>query len=71
MKEQELPKGYHCYTCNTWNEYPMYVFAHWRDLLVHTCQCNTQYEILMGHATEILKRKKRVSKNSTVQATRA
>ena len=45
----DYTKGYTC-ECGLLNRYPFYVFAHWEDLLTHTCECGREYEIRHGHA---------------------
>jgi RNase P subunit RPR2 len=49
--KKELPEGYTC-KCGEFHKYPAYVYAHWRDLLTHTCEkCGAKHDILMGHAS--------------------
>ena len=50
MKKKELPKGFKC-KCGKFNEYPMYVFAHWNYDLTFTCDCLRKYGIRNGVAT--------------------
>ena len=50
MKKKELPKGFEC-RCGKFNEFPAYVFAHWREDLVFTCACGRTYGIMQGRAT--------------------
>lgn len=51
-EKAELPDGFDC-ECGKHNKYPMYVFAHWRDLLQFECECGRKYEICVGRAREI------------------
>jgi hypothetical protein len=48
-KEDAYAKGYRC-ECGKYNEYPVYVFAHWSEILTHTCECKNQYNIRHGLA---------------------
>jgi len=41
------PKGISC-ECGKFNEYPAYVYAHWKDDLTFTCECGRKYSILEG-----------------------
>ena len=47
---KEQSKGYTCENCNKEHEYPLYVFAHWREKLAHTCDCGARHSILCGDA---------------------
>lgn len=50
-KDDATPKGYTC-ECGTEHEFPAYVYAHWREELVHSCDsCGNKHEIFMGRAT--------------------
>jgi len=50
---KDLPKGFDCKTCGKFHRFDPYVFAHSRDLLVHTCDnCGAKHEIIMFHATQ-------------------
>ena len=49
MGEKDIPKGYTC-ECGKFHKYPMYVYAHWRDVLVHACDCGRKYNIVCGSA---------------------
>lgn len=49
-KITELPKGYTCSFCKRENKYSAYVFAHWREVLIHTCSCGAKYKIVNGSA---------------------
>ena len=62
--ETDLPKGYTC-ACGEYHKYPGYIYAHFREMIDHTCpKCRRVYTILLGHATP--KRKKR-AKNKEPQ----
>ena len=53
-----MAKGFTC-ECKTYHEYPLYVAAHWREALTHTCQdCGRQHSIFAGKATLIKSEKK-------------
>lgn len=46
----ELPQGFTC-ACDTFHKYPGYVYAHWREVLPHTCDdCGAEHEIILGNA---------------------
>jgi hypothetical protein len=49
-KKKEHPKGYTC-KCGKYNPYPLYVYAHFREELIHTCDCGKKCTIVLGHAT--------------------
>jgi hypothetical protein len=51
-KKKPLPKGFTC-RCGVFNEYPVYLFAHWDEELVFTCDCKRAYVILQGEAQEV------------------
>jgi len=49
--KMSLPQGYTC-KCGAEHDFPLYVFAHWRDELTHTCsECGSRYSIFEGRAT--------------------
>ncbi len=50
--EERAEDGYTCGTCNTYHEYPFYVYAHHEETLIHTCGCGSRYSICSGVATE-------------------
>jgi hypothetical protein len=53
MADTELIEGYTC-TCGEHHKYPAYVFSHYYEVLVHTCEkCGAKHEILEGEATLI------------------
>jgi len=59
-KAIEVPKGFTC-ECGTFHRYGLYVYAHWRDVLVHVCsKCGAMHHIIMGHVT--LKKKGKMPK---------
>lgn len=46
-----LPKSYTC-KCGAEHTYPAYVFAHWNEILTHTCEkCGAKHDVLRGIAT--------------------
>lgn len=60
----ERAKGFTC-ECGKYHAYAMYVYAHWQDLLKHTCdQCGAKHDILLGHATLRRKGKKTMLKGA-------
>lgn len=47
-KPDALAKGFTC-ECGQFHRYGSYVYAHWRERLVHTCeQCGAKHNILLG-----------------------
>lgn len=56
--QNNLPKGFTC-KCGRTHEFGGYVYAHWRERLVHSCTpgCGARHNIYMGKAT--LKKKDR------------
>jgi hypothetical protein len=47
----ELIKGYDCQCCKKHHKYPLYVFAHYDEALIHKCdQCEATHEIFRGIA---------------------
>lgn len=56
---KDKPSGFIC-ECGTFHELGAYVFAHWYDSLVHTCNdCNAQHEVCNGRVT-LIRRGKRM-----------
>ena len=48
LKDKKLTKGFVC-QCGQEHLFPVYVFAHWDDLLVFKCpECSRSYEIVSG-----------------------
>lgn len=56
--KKETPKGFTCETCGTFHKYALYVYAHTRDIITHTCDCGAKHNIIMLHASQIKKGKK-------------
>lgn len=53
MSTRKLSEGFTC-VCRTYHPYSLYVFAHWRETLTHTCEtCGAVYTLSMGRATLI------------------
>ena len=50
-----LAKGYSCETCGVENKYSGWVYAHWRDLITHSCDCGAKYSIFAGIARQVKK----------------
>lgn len=47
---RKLPEGFTC-KCGFVVKYPAYVYAHWRDVLIYTCEgCGKKYSIVCGTA---------------------
>lgn len=47
----KAPEGYTC-KCTEYHKFPVYVYAHWRELLIHTCSnCGRKNEIVAGTVT--------------------
>jgi hypothetical protein len=46
----DLPKGFKCKSCGTFHEFSMWVYAHWRDILTHNCECGATHSIRIGKA---------------------
>jgi transcription elongation factor Elf1 len=59
----ELSKGFNCSWCGKYHEFALYVFSHWRDLLVHTCDaCGAVHKIVCGQAWRKKQGKKKMKK---------
>lgn len=52
----ELPKGFECSACRAKITFSSYVYAHWDEMLVHTCTCGKKHEIVRGLATPVVER---------------
>lgn len=50
-------KGFTCGTCGKFHEFPMYVFAHMRQVIVHDCDCGAKHSIVMATARQTKKGK--------------
>jgi transcription elongation factor Elf1 len=49
-----MTKGFNCETCGKYHAFPMYVFAHMRDLLLITCdKCGAKHEVVMADAKQV------------------
>ena len=56
------PKGFTC-ECGEPHVYGVYVYAHWQEDLVHTCEkCSAKHNIRRGYATLVQPKKKRSRK---------
>ena len=54
----ETAKGFNCETCNQWHDFSLYVYAHSRDRLVHTCdKCGAKHSVVMMSAKQTKKGK--------------
>lgn len=59
---EKMAKVFVC-ECGTYHKFVMYVAAHWRDILRHTCEnCGAVHTIQMGYATLKKKGRKAVKK---------
>ena len=67
VSEGRMNKGYTC-ACGKYNEFSMYVFAHWHDLLTHACDCGRKNKIMRGYATIGRLTKKQTTKKSRKDA---
>ena len=47
---RKLPKGFVCTKCDKFNEFTGYVYAHYDDMLTHTCECGAKHDIIRGRA---------------------
>jgi len=48
---KELPKGFTCSWCGKFHLFDPYVYAHWRDVLVYTCDaCGARHKCVCGLA---------------------
>lgn len=52
-KKTEMARGYTCSSCGREHPYPAYVFAHWREILTHVCECGAKVEIILGVAHRV------------------
>lgn len=43
-----MEKGYRCPFCSTFNEFPLWVHAHYDDLIDHTCECGNKNALFNG-----------------------
>ena len=50
---QREPKGFDCTACKKRHDFPAYVFAHWREVITHTCDCGAKHEIICGRVLPI------------------
>jgi|3_EtaG_2_1085321.scaffolds.fasta_scaffold184596_2 hypothetical protein len=52
---ETTPKSYVC-ECGEEHQFPSYVFAHWGDEIVHTCnKCGQKWEIYEGLVNKVEK----------------
>lgn len=51
MAETKLQKDFKCETCGKQHHFSAYVFAHWDETLLHTCDgCGAKHDIFRGNA---------------------
>lgn len=56
MKKKGDPKGFNCKNpkCKKWHDFGVYVFGHWNEKLVHTCDaCGQKHSIDAGRVTKL------------------
>lgn len=46
-EQKELENGFTC-ECGKWNPFALYVYAHWDEVLEHTCKCNRKHSLYRG-----------------------
>lgn len=51
MKTNNTPDGYTCGHCGRFAKFSAWLFAHWYEPVVHTCECGARSQILEGAAT--------------------
>lgn len=44
----EIPRSYKCPKCGKDHTFPAYVYAHFDESIVHTCECGEKNEIIKG-----------------------
>jgi transcription elongation factor Elf1 len=44
----DMPKGFECLACGKHHDFDAYVFAHWNESLIHTCDCGAKHDIQRG-----------------------
>lgn len=63
---KDIPKGFNCSACGKYHEFGVYVVAHFREELIHTCECGAKHSVICCIATPYVeptpKRKKRKAK---------
>ncbi|VVB52807.1 Uncharacterised protein [uncultured archaeon] len=47
MKKKTLPKSYKC-ACGKVHVHPAYLYAHWDEIITHTCDCGRKNDLLRG-----------------------
>ena len=58
LSDQRVPIGHYCPSCNKEFKWPFYVFAHYKDVIIHSCEnagCEQKIEIQFGEAKIITK----------------
>ena len=53
-----MKKAFDCTWCGKRHDFDLYVFAHWRDVLVHVCNCEAKHSIVCGTAQRTRQGKK-------------
>lgn len=48
------PAGFHCTACGRAVRFAAYVYAHWSEPLVHTCECGQRHQVVHGNAYPLL-----------------
>lgn len=52
--KNELPEGFTCAECGRYAKFSAWVAAHWREVLVHTCECGTRAELHRGRPIALI-----------------
>ena len=60
-----MKKSFDCTKCRRTHHYPMYVYAHWDESLIHTCECGAKHELQSGHVFFVSKKKANVKIEAT------
>lgn len=47
-----LPKGYTCRHCGAFSKFSSWLYAHWNESVIHTCECGAREALLRGQGVE-------------------
>lgn len=50
MTAEKRPTGFACSKCGARHEFSDYLYAHWQERIIHTCECGAVHELLRGVA---------------------
>jgi lysyl-tRNA synthetase class I len=53
----DMPKGFTCRKCGKVHEFGVYIYAHWGERFVHTCDCGCSSNVQRGQVWPIRKEK--------------